>query len=62
MVPIATTSLAFDHHAMIIRTTADAVFTTIIALRVGRDASLRARGLAGAIRGGRSTGLVCMRS
>jgi len=58
MVPIATASLAFDHHTMIIRATADAVFATIIALRVGSDASLGARGLACAIGGGGGTGLV----
>jgi hypothetical protein len=62
MVPIPTTSLAFDHHAMIIRATANTVFATIIALRVGSETSLRARGLTGAIGGGRSTGFVCMGS
>jgi hypothetical protein len=45
MVPIFTTTLAVDHHAMIIRATADAVFSTVIAFVAGGGTIFRTRGL-----------------
>jgi hypothetical protein len=52
VVPILTTSLAENHHAMIIRATADAVFSAIIGLVAGRDTGFGTRGLASLTRAG----------
>lgn len=49
MVPIVTTSLTVHHHAVVIRATADTIFATVIALRVGTGCSSWTWGLAGAI-------------
>jgi hypothetical protein len=48
MIPVLARAFAEDHHAMIIRTTADAVFTSVIALVIGRGTGLRNRSYLGA--------------
>lgn len=49
MIPVLATTLTCDHHAMIIWTTAEAVFSPIVAFIVGRETTLGTRSLAGTI-------------
>jgi hypothetical protein len=58
MVPVLTTTVTVDHHTMIIRATADAVFSTIVAFGVGRSRIHLTGWLTGAL-GVRCAGFLC---
>jgi hypothetical protein len=60
MVPVLATAITIYHHTMIIRTTADTVFTAIIAFGIRSGVVHLRRRLAGALRD-RGTGLFCCR-
>lgn len=61
VIPIIAATIAVDHHAMIIWTTADAIFASVVAIFFGRGAGLGSRSQAGASRAGRGIGGVCKR-
>lgn len=53
VIPVIAATIAVDHHAMIIWTTADAIFASVVAVFFGRGAGLGSRSQAGAPRAAR---------